>query len=132
MVGRDVVTVGGGQRSLHSGAGLYLTGYNPRDDNLHLSLLLNVLDREEILDLLGQLVDKSLIEVLNVPGEETRYRMLTASHPEDAKRLLIEAQTEVEEKWRLLEHLSKLDYSIAAAAPKPAAASEQAQTASAA
>jgi len=63
---------------------------------------------------------------------ETRYRMLTASHPEDAKRLLVEAQNEVEEKWRLIEHLSKLDYSVPAAAPKPAGASEQAQAASAA
>jgi pyruvate-ferredoxin/flavodoxin oxidoreductase len=48
---------------------------------------------------------------------ETRYRMLTASKPEDAKRLLIEAQEEVAEKWRLLEHLSKQDYSSSKTQP---------------
>ncbi|MBI5244679.1 MAG: pyruvate:ferredoxin (flavodoxin) oxidoreductase [Elusimicrobia bacterium] len=50
---------------------------------------------------------------------ETRYKMLTLSHPEDAKRLLAEAQAEVNEKWRLIEHLSKLDYSASGAQAKP-------------
>ncbi|HAH06318.1 MAG TPA: pyruvate:ferredoxin (flavodoxin) oxidoreductase [Elusimicrobia bacterium] len=59
---------------------------------------------------------------------ETRYRMLTASKPEVAKQLLAEAQKEVEEKWRLLEHLSKLDYSSA----KPQTPAEPPQTATAA
>jgi pyruvate-ferredoxin/flavodoxin oxidoreductase len=45
---------------------------------------------------------------------ETRYKMLTKSHPEDAKRLLAEAQKEVEDRWRLLEHLSKLPAADAA------------------
>ncbi|MFA6092691.1 MAG: pyruvate:ferredoxin (flavodoxin) oxidoreductase [Elusimicrobiota bacterium] len=49
--------------------------------------------------------------------KETRYRMLTKSHPEEAKRLLIEAQEEVNMRWRQLEHLSKMDYSKTSAEP---------------
>ena len=54
---------------------------------------------------------------------ETRYRMLTASDPEAAKVLLAEAQEDVAQRWRMIEHLSKLDPSAAA----PAAAAAPAQ-----
>ncbi|MFA6028429.1 MAG: pyruvate:ferredoxin (flavodoxin) oxidoreductase [Elusimicrobiota bacterium] len=52
---------------------------------------------------------------------ETRYRMLTVSHPEEAKRLLLEAQEEVNLRWKQIEHLSKMDYSVQPT-PAPAAA----------
>ncbi|MHB1686480.1 MAG: pyruvate:ferredoxin (flavodoxin) oxidoreductase [Ignavibacteriaceae bacterium] len=41
---------------------------------------------------------------------ETRYKMLTKSHPEEAAKLMEEAQKDVEEKWKVYEQL--------AAAPK--------------
>jgi pyruvate-ferredoxin/flavodoxin oxidoreductase len=37
---------------------------------------------------------------------ENRFQMLTKSHPEAAKELWREAQTDVEERWRLYEHLA--------------------------
>ncbi|MFH0733945.1 MAG: pyruvate:ferredoxin (flavodoxin) oxidoreductase [bacterium] len=42
---------------------------------------------------------------------ETRYKMLTKSHPEIAKELLILAQTEVNNSWRYYEQLASLDFS---------------------
>ncbi|MDD5657409.1 MAG: thiamine pyrophosphate-dependent enzyme, partial [Elusimicrobia bacterium] len=57
---------------------------------------------------------------------ETRYRMLAASRPERARRLLAEAQEEVARKWRLLEHLSKLDYAPREAGGPPAGAEQPA------
>ncbi|MCH8325084.1 MAG: pyruvate:ferredoxin (flavodoxin) oxidoreductase [Bacteroidetes bacterium] len=48
---------------------------------------------------------------LKIPFEdyaymETRYKMLTKSHPERAKRLMKEAQKDVEEKWNMYEQLN--------------------------
>jgi pyruvate-ferredoxin/flavodoxin oxidoreductase len=40
---------------------------------------------------------------------ENRYRILTQSHPETAKRLLEEAQQAVWERWRKYEHLAAMD-----------------------
>ena len=42
---------------------------------------------------------------------ETRYRMLTKSHPEAAKKLLAQAQEDVNEKWQLYSGMASLDYS---------------------
>ena len=42
---------------------------------------------------------------------ETRYRMLTKSHPEAAKKLLKLAQQDVNEKWQLYSGMASLDYS---------------------
>jgi len=39
---------------------------------------------------------------------ETRYTMLVHSNPEAAKRLLIEAEKDVRERWRLYEHLANM------------------------
>ncbi len=40
---------------------------------------------------------------------ETRYKMLTRSHPDDAERLIKLAQEDVNEKWAIYENLVK-DY----------------------
>lgn len=37
---------------------------------------------------------------------ETRYKMLTKTHPDLAKKLIVEAQKDVEEKWKLYEQLA--------------------------
>lgn len=42
---------------------------------------------------------------------ETRYKMLTKSHPEIAKELLALAQDEVNKQWRYYEQLASLDFS---------------------
>ncbi|NMB82582.1 MAG: pyruvate:ferredoxin (flavodoxin) oxidoreductase, partial [Ignavibacteria bacterium] len=43
--------------------------------------------------------------------KETRYKMLTKSHPQEAKELLISAQEEVTNRWKLYEQMSAFDYS---------------------
>jgi pyruvate-ferredoxin/flavodoxin oxidoreductase len=42
---------------------------------------------------------------------ETRYKMLTKSHPEIAKELLTHAQEEVKKRWKLYEQMSQMDFS---------------------
>ncbi len=42
---------------------------------------------------------------------ETRYRMLTKSHPEAAKKLMKQAKQDVKEKWQLYSGMATLDYS---------------------
>lgn len=42
---------------------------------------------------------------------ETRYKMLTRSHPEEAKKLLKLAQEEVMKKWKFYEQMAEMDYS---------------------
>jgi pyruvate-ferredoxin/flavodoxin oxidoreductase len=37
---------------------------------------------------------------------ETRYKMLTKSHPEDAERLMQEAQKDVIAKWKIYEQMN--------------------------
>ncbi len=49
---------------------------------------------------------------------ETRYKMLTKSHPEEAKRLIQLAQEDVEARWKALEELAKEG---PISAPKPVA-----------
>ncbi|MBI9072085.1 MAG: pyruvate:ferredoxin (flavodoxin) oxidoreductase [Melioribacteraceae bacterium] len=43
--------------------------------------------------------------------KENRFKMLTKSHPEEAKQLLTIAQKEVTKKWAYYEQLAKLEYS---------------------
>jgi pyruvate-ferredoxin/flavodoxin oxidoreductase len=50
--------------------------------------------------------------------QENRYRMLAQSHPEEAKRLMEQAQKEVLKRWKLYEHLASLDYSSFASSSK--------------
>ena len=40
---------------------------------------------------------------------ETRYTMLAHSNPEAAKRLLQEAQQDVQNRWRFYEYLAKME-----------------------
>jgi pyruvate-ferredoxin/flavodoxin oxidoreductase len=42
---------------------------------------------------------------------ETRFRMLTQSKPEEAERLLALAQRDINERWQMYEQLASLDYS---------------------
>ena len=42
---------------------------------------------------------------------ETRFKMLTQSKPEEAERLLKLAQQDVNDRWRMYEQLASLDYS---------------------
>ena len=41
--------------------------------------------------------------------KETRYKMLTKSHPEHAKELLKKAQEDVDKKWKQYKDLSELN-----------------------
>ena len=41
---------------------------------------------------------------------ETRFKMLTAFKPEDAKRLAKQAQEDVTSKWRLLKQMAEMNY----------------------
>lgn len=43
---------------------------------------------------------------------ETRYKMLTKSHPKEAKILLDEAQKHILKKWKYYEQLANMDYSF--------------------
>jgi len=42
---------------------------------------------------------------------ETRYKMLTKSHPERARELLVKAQEHVNELWKIYSHMASMDYS---------------------
>jgi pyruvate-ferredoxin/flavodoxin oxidoreductase len=52
---------------------------------------------------------------------ETRFKMLTKSKPEEAKRLLTLAQQDVMKRWKMYEHLAKEEASPAPASPAPQA-----------
>jgi pyruvate-ferredoxin/flavodoxin oxidoreductase len=65
---------------------------------------------------------------------ETRYTMLTHSQPEAAKELLVEAQEDVNKRWRLYEHMAhmsgvEVQHAAAAAANNDAARPETAAAA---
>ena len=45
---------------------------------------------------------------------ENRYTMLTKTDPEDAKRLLNQAQHDAEARWTFYEQLAAIQYSPAA------------------
>jgi pyruvate-ferredoxin/flavodoxin oxidoreductase len=47
------------------------------------------------------------IPLRNFAYNETRYKMLTKTHPEDAKRLMELAQEDVNEKWDYYAGLAK-------------------------
>jgi pyruvate-ferredoxin/flavodoxin oxidoreductase len=51
------------------------------------------------------------IKITDYIYNETRYKMLTKSHPETAKNLSKFAQEEVLKKWKLYEQMSGLDFS---------------------
>ena len=48
---------------------------------------------------------------------ETRFKMLTVSAPETAKRLLAQGQENVNARWKLYEHMAAMDYGAAQAQP---------------
>jgi len=51
---------------------------------------------------------------------ENRFKMLTKSKPEDAKRFFGQAQTDVERRWKYYQYLAARDFKEAPApAPKP-------------
>jgi pyruvate-ferredoxin/flavodoxin oxidoreductase len=51
------------------------------------------------------------IPVKEYAYNETRFRMLTQSKPQEAERLIALAQQDVDERWRMYEQLAQLDYS---------------------
>ncbi len=51
------------------------------------------------------------IPLENYIYNETRYKMLTKSHPERAKQLLKAAQEHVNELWKIYSHMASMDYS---------------------
>jgi pyruvate-ferredoxin/flavodoxin oxidoreductase len=50
---------------------------------------------------------------------ETRYKMLTKSNPEEAKRLMVLAQEDVVKRWKIYEHLAKEENGAAQAPTQP-------------
>ena len=71
------------------------------------------------------------IKVEEYLGTENRFKMLTKSRPEDAKRLFALAQSDIEARWRFYESLAARDYkakdnTVTAAKPTPATVSEHA------
>lgn len=66
------------------------------------------------------------LEISKYIYNETRYKMLTLSDPETAKKLLEEAQTDVGLRWRLYEYLAAMP-GCAEAGAVEAAATEQAE-----
>jgi pyruvate-ferredoxin/flavodoxin oxidoreductase len=62
---------------------------------------------------------------------ENRFKMLTKSKPEDAKKFFAQAQADVERRWKLYQFMYRRDLKAegsdapAAAAPKPAATTDQ-------
>jgi pyruvate-ferredoxin/flavodoxin oxidoreductase len=57
---------------------------------------------------------------------ENRFKMLTKSKPEDAKRLFAQAQSDVEHRWKFYQFMQTRDLKPAAApaAPKPTSTAE--------
>jgi pyruvate-ferredoxin/flavodoxin oxidoreductase len=51
------------------------------------------------------------IPVRDYAYNETRFRMLTQSKPEEAERLMVLAQQDVNDRWRMYQQLASLDYS---------------------
>ena len=51
------------------------------------------------------------ISIEDYAYQETRYKMLTLSKPEEAKRLIEFAQEDVKTRWHIYEQLANLDYS---------------------
>jgi pyruvate-ferredoxin/flavodoxin oxidoreductase len=42
---------------------------------------------------------------------ETRFKMLTQTKPQEAERLIALAQQDVNDRWRMYQQLASLDYS---------------------
>jgi len=59
---------------------------------------------------------------------ENRFKMLTKSKPDEAKKLFAQAQADADRRWKFYQYLSGRDMkaeNAAAAAPKPAATVDQ-------
>jgi len=56
---------------------------------------------------------------------ETRFKMLTASDPEAAKRLLAKGQEDVHARWKLYEHMAAMNYGAGEAPPAKPEPAEQ-------
>ena len=58
---------------------------------------------------------------------ENRFKMLTKSKPDDAKKYFAQAQTDVEKRWRLYQFMAQRDMKVSPAQPaaKPAITSDQ-------
>ncbi|MDE2489458.1 MAG: 4Fe-4S dicluster domain-containing protein, partial [Elusimicrobia bacterium] len=63
--------------------------------------------------------DFSAFEALT--ASEGRFKMLAGTHPDEAKRLLGEAEEDIKRSWHVLEELARPDDTPAAAAPAPGA-----------
>jgi pyruvate-ferredoxin/flavodoxin oxidoreductase len=86
------------QLAVDSGAWV-LYRYDPRRTEQHLNPL--------------QLDSKApKIPLKDYAYNETRFKMLTQSKPEEAERLLALAQQDANERWRMYEQLASLDYSV--------------------
>jgi len=59
------------------------------------------------------------IKVEQYLNMENRFKMLTKSKPEEAKRLFAQSQQDAEVRWRLYESLAARDFKPKEAAPKP-------------
>jgi pyruvate-ferredoxin/flavodoxin oxidoreductase len=73
------------------------------------------------------------LQLDSVPGKtkvqdylmsENRFKMLTKSKPEDAKRLFAQAQVDAERRWKYYQYLAGRDPKPAPPAPKPQASVE--------
>jgi pyruvate-ferredoxin/flavodoxin oxidoreductase len=51
---------------------------------------------------------------------ENRFKMLTKSKPDDAKKYFAQAQTDVEKRWRLYQFMAQRDMKNGTAVPAPA------------
>jgi len=58
---------------------------------------------------------------------ENRFKMLTKSKPEDARKFFAQAQTDADRRWKYYQYLAGRDLKPAApvAGPKPAATIDQ-------
>ena len=50
------------------------------------------------------------IPVREYAYNETRFKMLTKSKPEDAKKLITLLQEDVNEKWHMYENMAKIEF----------------------
>ncbi len=51
------------------------------------------------------------IPVKDYAYNETRFKMLTQTKPQEAERLIALAQQDVNDRWRMYQQLASLDYS---------------------
>ena len=61
-------------------------------------------------DITQSFSDHEQIPLKDYAYNETRFKMLSQSKPQEAERLMILAQQDVNERWRMYEQLASLDY----------------------